>query len=259
MRRQGLSVAAGPELAFSPAFLDSFSEQLIEQAQDLTGLDLSRFFLACEAVRSETQGETLLEADLVGPDNFGQPVIISWRCKAHPGEHIQPSNPLKPAEGHQLEVRWILLPVEELRSRYLEPPPPHTIDVGDVSFQIEWSPWWKPPTEKLTFELLTQRELSGSELKEAERALWNAVTDYPVQKGSCRAMAEDWSLSEDEVKELVQRGFANFWTGIRLVGGQEYHIGVDFLFMNDEIVAQWLRALNEVSGMLALVRVRVQP
>lgn len=142
--RHSWIILRGTNLSFSPRFLDTVAEQLVTLAFGATGLDIrSGFYLSFHEPEKEERfwhigaqswitvetGRTMpywdktniayLDADLIGPDNWGMFVKIAWCCEAHENEQIMPESPLLPEQGHQIRVWWAHLPVAELRQKYL--------------------------------------------------------------------------------------------------------------------------------------------
>lgn len=81
------------------------------------GLKPEGFFLAPlpNAQLSYASGVGHVDADLVGPDNFGHTVTIAFSCAHHPGERLDPRRPL--GQGCALRATWVHLRVEMTRER----------------------------------------------------------------------------------------------------------------------------------------------
>ncbi len=95
-------------------FAQQLELQLSKQFFEQVGMDLNQFTLVPETVSQIylNEGVSYLKTDLVGPDNFGHPVIVAWKTGGPTG-----TSDALPNNGH-LEIWWDYLPINDLQSRY---------------------------------------------------------------------------------------------------------------------------------------------
>jgi hypothetical protein len=275
------------DLTFSPRFLDTFAEQLVNLALKATGLDIrsgfSLHFLPEEESHWDRQTQRFVtskrdvpywdedniayvDAQLGGPDGEHIFVRVAWRCESHRQERILPGNSLLPEDGHQVRVWWAYLPVDELRQKYLYPPTPRVPDIGNVSFEIEWSPWWERTLDEddIYLELQTNQPVPDNILAEANNRLREAVTTFG--EGELQEIAKQITIDQkitqkfqfEEVEAMAAHGFANHMLGMQQSGENRYSLYVDCWLACEATLAHWLRRLDVVSDMLLLTKVKVR-
>lgn len=140
--RQGWHTLFCRQLNCDPAFARVLEEQLVARAAGEAEVDprAGGFFLvppaARGAVRYDVENTGYVATDLVGPDAFGPPVTIAWRCETHPDEPLDPAH----AAGCRPRIWWQALPTEDIRRRYAKPIAPPVALPADLPFAIEWWP-----------------------------------------------------------------------------------------------------------------------
>lgn len=228
-------------LAGSETFCDAVRRRLGQQAAERAGLNLEEgFFLVPEApsaIRFDEQGTGHLATDLAGPDAFGVPVALAWRCAKLPGLPVRPE---KVAENCGLEIWWETFPAEELRTRYSAPgKPPWPISRDFVfapsafPFTVEWRRF---PWPSVWLELETAGDPGPEEI---ERVLL--------------AARETWNLQARE------RGAIHDLTASHPLGPGRWEVYVDFGSAGPNALVALLDALREAPFEVRRVVVRGAP
>lgn len=135
------------------------------------GLDQGAFFLAPGAPEIRySAGRGEIEADLVGPDNFGHPVMVAFSCSRHGGERIDPREAL--GADCTLDARFVNLPSATLRQRYLVPVAPLVALPAELRERVEWGHVTWP---ELPLLLEAEGTLATGALDDASRRLEDAI------------------------------------------------------------------------------------
>jgi hypothetical protein len=257
---------ADPYQVCSVPFLRKLTQELAEQFHAQTGLDLLEIPLHLAfppQIRFDWISKNdYIEADLIGPDNFGHSVRIAWTCKAHPGESIRPSNLLDQDEHHQIHFWWDELPAEKLKKAYLKAEP-YSLDAGFLSFTVEWSPWWPSNLPDFTLELYSQYPITDEALQQAEQLLLQTasnVSQSTIEAIDLEENAEDndlWGYDREEVEQFSSQGYVKYYGGLTRLSPQSFLLTLDFALTGKTIIIHWIHALEHIRELIALERVKI--
>jgi hypothetical protein len=162
-------------LGVSPSFARALA---LEPPLARAGLDVNAFTLAPSPnlALQYTGGLGLIEADLVGPDNWGQPVTIGFKCVNHAGEQLDPRRVLDP--HCSLHVAWLDLPIDQLRARYATSAPPLLALPSELASRVDWERFTWP---EVPFLVTDDEPLDPKQLGALKERLDSVAGDWNAQ------------------------------------------------------------------------------
>ncbi|MCB8920879.1 MAG: hypothetical protein H6662_04775 [Ardenticatenaceae bacterium] len=278
LKDQEKYIVVTSETQFSPTFFKEFSRQLTHDLKKRIGSDFpaDKFIFDPQYMRSEPETIKLpasgiprlnvsfdehnvayLEGDLVDPYSFGYLTKVAWRCKNHPEEQLSPGNPLEESIEHLIEFWWEDLPVTELKqysnTKVTE------FDLGPVNIQVEWTPFWEGKLPDWVLELHTRNILSANDIEFANSELLEVIGQMVSKLQN--PIEDDFLLgwmSETEKEQIKKRGYARYFSGITPKADKTYSLHIEFQAISDEIVVNWLQALEKIRDFLSLEKIIIR-
>lgn len=213
-------------LGCSPSFREAMDEQLAEQAFQRAGIDVRRGFAllppdATFVPRYDDAGIGYVEADLVGPDGWGEYVVLAWEDTAPEAHRVLPQADVPSSVSGRLRFWWHEFPDDDLRSHY-----------GGIGEQRAELPGMLP--------FPVQREAY------AWPDVWLEVhTDRPPGADALHRLTVFLEEKRSAWNAGAEQGLIHNFDAPQVLGAARFQLHVDFGSAPPAALAYWLKALAE--------------